>query len=228
MKPRICAAIIDKDLEAIRKVEPLVELFEVRIDLIGEGWPELAKQLKKPWIACNRSPDEGGNGEGNETGRIEELIKAVELGADMVDIEVRTENLEKFIPLIKKRARCLLSLHELERTPPLNDLKAMIQRELDAGADICKVITTAQTSEDNLTTLQLITEFPKIKIVSFAMGPLGATSRILCPLVGGYFTYASLGEGRESAPGQITVSHLRKIYEMLSGRERKIYKMESR
>jgi len=52
-------------------------------------------------------------------------------------------------------------------------------------------------------------------MVSFAMGHLGLVSRILCPLVGGYFTYASLGEGRESAPGQLTVGHLKKIYEMV-------------
>lgn len=216
MKPRICAVIINKDLKAAREIEPFVELFEVRIDLIGNGWPDLAKQLKKPWIACNRKNAEGGRWEKDEAGRIEELIKAVELGANIVDIELRTENLEKAIPLIKKRAKCLVSLHELKKTPPLNRLKEIVHRQLDAGADICKVITTAQSFEDNLTTLQLIAEFPKIKVISFAMGPLGFTSRIFCPLVGGYFTYASIREGKESASGQITVSHLSKIYGMMT------------
>ena len=215
MKPRICAAIINKDLQAIREIEPFVELFEVRIDLIGEGWPELAKQLKQPWIACTRSTEEGGKWTRDETEGIEELIKATELGADIVDIELRTRDLAKAIPLIKKRAKCLVSFHEIEKTPPLNELKAIVQKELEAGADICKVITTAQSFEDNLTTLQLLTAFPKIRIVSFAMGPLGLTSRVLCPLVGGEFTYASIGEGLESAPGQITVRHLRRIYEMV-------------
>ena len=40
-KPRICAVMVNKDLEAIREVEPLVDLLEVRIDLIGSGWQEL-------------------------------------------------------------------------------------------------------------------------------------------------------------------------------------------
>ena len=215
MKPRICAAIVNKDLQTVREIEPFVELFEVRIDLIGEGWPELAKQLKQPWIACTRSTEEGGKWTRDETGGIEELIKATELGADIVDIELRTRDLAKAIPLIKKRAKCLVSFHEIEKTPPLNELKAIVQKELEAGADICKVITTAQSFEDNLITLQLIAAFPKIRIVSFAMGPLGLTSRVLCPLVGGEFTYASIGEGLESAPGQITVRHLRRIYEMV-------------
>ena len=104
MKPRICIAITDKNITAIKEVEPFVELFEVRIDLIGEEWRDLAKELKKPWIACVRSQDEGGNWRGNDTEKIEELTNAVELGAEIVDIELRTHNLKGALPPIKKRA----------------------------------------------------------------------------------------------------------------------------
>jgi len=214
-RPRICAVIVNKDLAAIRAIEPFVELFEVRIDLIGDGWQEVVKQLHKPWIASNRCAEEGGKWEGDEAGRIEELVTATELGADIVDIELNTRNLEAAMPVIKKRARCLLSFHELKKTPPLNMMQGIIQRQLAAGADICKVITTAQRFEDNLTVLQLIAESPKTKMVSFAMGPLGLASRILCPLVGGDFTYASVEEGKESAPGQITARELRKLYDLI-------------
>jgi len=214
-RPRICAVIVSKDLDAIRAIEPLVELFEVRIDLIGDGWQELAKQLNHPWIACNRCAEEGGKWAGDEARRIDELLKAVKLGAEIVDIELGTRNLEEAIPVIKQRAKCLLSFHELEKTPSLDGMKGIVNRQLAAGADICKVITTAQRFEDNLTVLQLIAEFPQTKIISFAMGPLGLASRILCPLVGGDFTYASIEKGKESAPGQLTVRDLRKIYEMV-------------
>jgi 3-dehydroquinate dehydratase-1 len=214
-KPRICAAIVNKNLEVIKRVEPFVELFEIRIDLIGNGWQELVKQLNKPWVACNRIADEGGKWDKSETERIEELLKAVELGASIVDIELGTRNLGEAIQPIKNKTTCLLSFHDLEKTPPLVRMKDIVQQELDAGADICKVVTTAQRFEDNLAILQLITEFPKIKIVSFAMGPLGFTSRVLCPLVGGDFTYASIEKGQESASGQITVSDLRKLYNMV-------------
>jgi 3-dehydroquinate dehydratase type I len=216
-RPRICAVIVSKDLAAIKAIEPVVELFEVRIDLIGDGWQEVVKQLHKPWIACNRSAEEGGKWEGDEARRIEKLVTATELGADIVDIELNTRNLEAAMPIIKKRAKCLLSFHELEKTPPLDKMKGIVQQQLSAGADICKVITTARTFGDNLTVLQLIAEFPRTKIISFAMGPLGLASRILCPLVGGDFTYASIEEGKESAPGQITVRNLRAIYEMMAG-----------
>ena len=215
-RPRICAVIVDNDLEVVNEVKPLVDLFEVRIDLIGDGWQELVRQLSKPWIACNRSADEGGNWRGSDAGRIEELLKAIALGADMIDIELRTRNLKQAVGLIKKRAKCLLSFHELKGTPPLNEMKEIVQRQLEAGADVCKVVTTAQRFEDNLAVLQLITDFPQTKIVSFAMGPLGCPSRILCPLIGGYFTYASIKAGEESASGQITIGDLKRIYEMVA------------
>ncbi len=215
-KPRICAVIVNNDLEAVREVEPLVDLFEVRIDLIGDGWQKLVKQFKKPWIGCNRRVDEGGGWEGDEARRVEKLLKAIELGADIIDLELRTTSLKQAIELIKKRTKCLLSFHELRGTPPLNNMREIVRRQLEAGADVCKVVTTAQRFEDNLTILQLISEFPKTRIVSLAMGPLGFASRVLCPLVGGDFTYASIEQGKESASGQITVRELRKIYEMVA------------
>ncbi len=214
-KPRICAVIISNDPKAVKEVEPFVDLFEVRIDLISDGWQELAKQLNKPWIACNRSADEGGQWQGNEARRVEQLLQAIELGADIVDIELRTKNLEKIIQLIKKRRKCLLSFHDLEKTPPLEQMKGILSQQLKAGADICKIITTAQRFEDNLTVLRLISESPGVKLVSFAMGALGSMSRVLCPLVGGEFTYASIEQGKESARGQVTVKDLTEIYEMV-------------
>jgi len=215
-RPRICAVIADNDLEAIRGVEPFVELFEVRIDLIGDSWQELVKQLKKPWIACNRSADEGGSWRGSESKRREELLKAIELGAGIIDIEFVTGNLKEIVQTVKKKAKCLLSFHDLKGTPPSGRMKEIVQRELEAGADICKVVTTARKLEDNLAVLQLISEFPKARVISFAMGPLGFASRILCPLVGGDFIYASIEKGKESASGQITVRDLKKIYGMVA------------
>ena len=103
----------------------------------------------------------------------------------------------------------------MKGTPPLDRMREIVQKELEAGADICKIVTTARRFEDNLAVLQLIPDFPKARVVSFAMGPLGFASRILCPLFGGDFTYASIEAGKESASGQITAGDLSKIYGMV-------------
>jgi len=216
-KPKICAVIVNNDLGAIKNIEPLADLFEVRIDLIGDDWQKLSKQLEKPWIATNRTTNEGGTWQGNEARRIEKLLQAIELGADMVDIEYKTKNLANIIPLVKKRAKCILSYHDLEKTPPLDEMKIIVQRQLEAGADICKVVSTAREVEDSLTILELISEFPENKTIAFAMGQAGQISRVLSPLAGASFTYASIETGKQSAPGQITVKELRQIYGMLKG-----------
>jgi 3-dehydroquinate dehydratase type I len=212
---KICAVVINNDLEAVKDVEPLVDLLEVRIDLIGDGWQELTKQLNRPWIACNRCAEEGGQWQGSEARRIEKLLEAIELGADMVDVELRTKNLEKITQVVKRRTTCLLSVHDFGKTPVLSKLKEIARRQMEAGADICKIVTTARSLEDNLTVLQLISETPDAKLASFAMGPLGSLSRVLSPLVGGEFTYASIERGKESAQGQLTVKELRQLYDMM-------------
>lgn len=214
-KPRICVVIVNSDLKAVRKVEPFADLLEVRIDLIGDGWQKLVGQLSKPWIACNRSTAEGGRWRKSEAERIATLLGAIDRGADIVDIELRTANLKQIVARVKRQSKCLLSFHELARTPPLYKMKEIVNEQLAEGADICKVVTTAQGFTDNWSVLQLIKDFPGTNIVSFAMGHIGSVSRILGPLIGGYYTYASIKEGKESAPGQITVGDLRAVYEIV-------------
>ncbi|MBN1188917.1 MAG: type I 3-dehydroquinate dehydratase [Dehalococcoidales bacterium] len=216
-RPRICAAIVENDPGIIEKIESLVDLFEVRIDLIGPEWPELVKRIRIPWIACNRRPEEGGKGQQDEGQRVEELLRAVEAGAAIADIELKSKGLAEYVPLIKARARCLVSFHDYSGTPPFEFLVEVVRDEKRSGADICKVVTSAREFADNLTLLKLIGYFPGTDIVAFAMNEAGKTSRILTPLAGGYFTYASLAEGKESAAGQIPVKDLVEIYGCMKG-----------
>ncbi len=214
-KPVICVPIVSNDLAAINKIEPLTDLFEVRIDLIGKGWREVAGRLSKPWLACNRRMEEEGKWQGSESDRNSELLDAIGLGASIIDIELSTPGLMMVVNQIKGQAECLISYHNFKETPPLDKMREIIRKQIIAGADICKVVTTARTFSDNLAVLQLIKEFPGEKVVAFTMGAEGQISRILCPLAGGYFTYASISKGKESAEGQLTVEDLCKIYGML-------------
>jgi 3-dehydroquinate dehydratase I len=159
--------------------------------------------------------EEGGKWKSAEEKRIKELLCALDLGAPLIDIELGTPELDKIIKEVKGRAQIIVSYHNLQETPPVGRLKQIVTNELAAGADICKVVTTARSIGDNVTVLELITAFPDVKIISFTMGTAGQISRVLSPLVGGYLTWASAQDGSESAPGQITVEDLKKIYRML-------------
>lgn len=215
-KPEICGVIVDKQAMMASDSYDLPDLYEIRIDLIGNDWQEIIPRLNKPWIACNRPQSEGGKWTGEEKQRINELLRAAELGAGIVDIELNTPGLSSIVPLIKKRSKCLLSFHDFNKTPPLNELKAIVRKQIAAGADMLKVVTTANDFIDNSIVLELIRQFPRKKLTAFAMGHMGWPSRILSPLLGNGFAYASLAANMESAPGQIRYIELRKIYNMLA------------
>ena len=73
-----------------------------------------------------------------------------------------------------------------------------------------KIIGWADTVLDNLQYIKFNNEHPGH--VSFGMGEKGVTSRIMAPLSGALYTYASLDEGKELGPGQVPLNHLREIY----------------
>ncbi|MEN8613744.1 type I 3-dehydroquinate dehydratase [Dehalogenimonas sp. THU2] len=215
MNPAICAVITSSDEAAIAAAAPLADLYEVRIDLIGESWAGLARKLTKPWMACNRLATEGGAWRGTEAKRKQELLRALDMGASIIDLELATPNLEKMVELVKKRARCLVSHHDFTGTPASGMLIDIIKKELAAGADICKLVTTATIFDDNLRLLRLYGEFSDHNLICFGMGETGLLSRVMAPLAGAAFTYAALQTGRPSAPGQLTVAQMAELYRMI-------------
>ncbi len=214
--PRICASIISDNLTLVKMIEPEVDLLEIRQDLIGPDWRHLVKLITKPWIACNRRQEEGGKAIRDEARRTAELLEAGEVGASIIDIEYGTPNLIELIPAIKAKAQCLVSYHDYRATPALATLVGIVQGQRRAGADICKVVTQARCLQDNITILKLIRQSLPLEIIAFAMGDEGRISRILSPFAGGYLTYASAGNGLESAAGQIPLAELKEFYRYLA------------
>lgn len=214
--PEICACITSAaDLPAAVGVVDSVSLYEVRIDLIGEEWTEVVDHLPRPWIACNRLASQGGACTVNEDERLASLLRALDLGATIVDIELDAPGLGKFVESVKGRGTLLVSHHDLERTEGEETLAAIVHKQRRAGADICKLVTTAGSVSDNVTLLRLTRRLSWMPLVAFAMGEQGVISRVLAPLAGARFTYASLGRGHEAAPGQLTVGDLRTVYDTM-------------
>jgi len=214
-RPRICVALTNDDPAVITAVEPLTDYYEVRIDLIGPGWREVAGRLRRPWVATNRRREEGGAWPGSEDDRVDELLAALDLGAAIVDVELDAPGLPNLLRRGKSRGLWLFSYHNMERTPPLEELEAIVERMRAAGADIGKVVTAARSFDDNITVLRLLRAFPGFDLVAFAMGETGRLSRVLAPLAGACFTFAAAAAGRESAPGQVTAAEMRELYRTL-------------
>ena len=83
-------------------------------------------------------------------------------------------------------------------------------------ADVCKIITTAKSVEDNLVVLDFVSKSSKhAKLVCFAMGEFGKTSRLLSPVFGAFFTFACLDKKRKTAKGQLTIQEMKQAYRTL-------------
>lgn len=148
------------------------------------------------------------------------LITAIHAGAAFVDLEIEAP------PMMSKRLRretrengtvFVRSYHDYKGTDSIEALKALTEKCFAIGADIAKIVTMAapctgdNQSPDVDRVLSLYDHFDPAKLIAFAMGDAGKTSRIQCLAKGSPFTYASLNEEDTTAPGQMTTREMRDI-----------------
>ena len=222
MKPRICVSVSSTSPKELcrkaQRAEALsADLVEVRLDELSnhQEISTVAKSVEIPVVATNRPVSQRGSFAGPESERLSLLMDAVEGGAAYLDIESSTSQLDQVIETFRKTgAKIILSHHDYSRTPRISELKSTLTKLQKNNSDLCKIVTTARSLEDNLTILSLLkTNRRNNPLISFAMGKPGVWSRILSPFYGADFTYASLKRGLETAPGQPGISELRRIYE---------------
>jgi len=230
----ICIPIVanttDAALAQMEKGAPLADVLELRIDQIRDVDLEQlmnGKRSGKRILITNRHKDEGGGFSGSESERLALLQEAVALGADYVDIEASTEkyligDVRAQIEKHHHRTKLIISSHDFSGTPSDKTLRKRFDACRRIGGDIVKIVTHAHTVEDNLRVLGLI-PYARNKgrvIIALCMGGEGKISRVMAPLLGAYWSYASLEKGAESAPGQLTAEEMRLIYRLLGTEER--------
>lgn len=224
MTVKICASVTANNLRDMEKMISSAEkngadLIEIRLDYIKCKYnlKEVRKLSVLPLIATIRPLREGGLFEGSEEERIRLLYSAVDSDFDFIDVELSSKGSEAIIKrMIDGGAGTIISSHIFDSTPNLSTLNLIFKRELSTHADICKITTLAKEFKDNFRCLKFVEESSrKAKVACICMGELGIISRLLSPLFGGCFTYASVEKGKEAAPGQLTVAEMRKFYEIL-------------
>ncbi len=224
MTIKICAVVTATNIPDVKRMIEKAEqcgadIIEIRMDYLSEKFNvgEIRRFTSLPLIATNRFQREGGFFRGLNKERVEILLDAAASGFDFIDIELMANNSRKIVKRIKALGvKSIVSHHIFTLTPRLSEITKIYERELNAKGDICKIITTAKKIEDNLTCLRFVVEASKSNdVICFCMGELGVISRLLSPIFGGYFTYASVGRGKESADGQFTVAETKKFYELI-------------
>ena len=223
LKPRVCVVVTARSSEeAHETVKGLLqlkpELVEIRLDYLKGSIKlgQLRASTDIPLIATYRKHNEGGVGVHKRDDRTAILMDACKAGFDYVDLELSTVGLVEHVKEAKNLgAKVIVSYHNFNTTPNLEALQDILYQMKDRAADICKIIGTAEKPNDNLVYLQLLEDNPDVSLVTFGMGQNGGMSRIFSPFFGAALTFASMGRGRESAPGQLTLKELKSIYRAL-------------
>jgi 3-dehydroquinate dehydratase type I len=207
----ICVSVSHKD-QLEKAVGSGADLIELRLDLIGEQADSLFPAIPKsiPVVVTCRP----GIYKDEERARL--LKQGLELGAAFVDVE--TESPDAFLSEIKQSAdlhgaKLIVSYHNFERTPGLEDLESVMIACFERGAAIAKIATQVNGRDDILNLIALY-NLPGQKVI-LGMGPLGRILRVVSPYLGGAFTFASLEEGKETAPGQLSMKEMSELYKVI-------------
>lgn len=220
----LCIPVIAQDTEgAIKKIieaEKHADICEIRLDLMDSfQLDQITEAAKKPVIITYRSEKEGGKGAAEPSEIADMLITAAQKNADYIDVELSMPD-EWRNKVIRNRgnSRIIISTHITDNTPSSDDLNILLENSIRANGDIVKIVTMANSHDDNLRMLDLVSRAHKrdIKIIAFCMGAAGRMSRVFSLLLGGYLAFTSLETGEESAPGQIPVNEMKQLLEFFS------------
>jgi 3-dehydroquinate dehydratase I len=210
----ICVSLAEESLVGCLTALQEVDFAEIRLDRMHLSADDVGTLFSshRQLIATCRP------GRFPERDRKALLLAAIDAGAAYVDVEVESEDAYREEIIAKAKSQgcgVIVSFHDFERTPDRRKLLAILSRCFHAGADIAKIACTARWDEDNARLLGLLDR--KEKVVVVAMGERGRTTRIVAPLLGSPFTFASLRPGKETAEGQIDKEGLEELIGMLRG-----------
>jgi 3-dehydroquinate dehydratase type I len=224
---RICVSILPKNnVDALSLIEQAekakADFIEVRLDCfeVSRNLSELSKSTKIPLIAANKLQSEKGYFSGTGAERQQTLLNAAKSGFKYVDVDLANPKHKETVNKLKELGtKPIVSFHKFDGVLSSSEMGIILKRQISIGAAVCKIVTTANKIEDNLTVLNFISAMPsRVKLVCFCMGEKGKVSRILSPMFGAFFTFASLNQGSETASGQISIHDMRVAYELLGAK----------
>lgn len=198
-----CISVYGTSVEEILSLLEGQQMAELRGDLstlspsqVGE----VAASFHNLVITCRLSP----NILPQQGGAIIEA--ALENGAKYVDVEIDApKEFSDKVALYahKKGAKFIASFHSYDGTPCLDELYDIYRICKGRGADIVKIVTTANALSDAARTISLYNIVPdKSELIAFSMGERGRFTRYLSSLLGAPFTYTAHPRLEPTASGQ--------------------------
>jgi 3-dehydroquinate dehydratase/shikimate dehydrogenase len=202
-RPLVVETVIARTTRQLRALRDRAvgDMVELRLDHVEDL--DVAGALEgrtRPVIVTCRASWEGGAFTGDEASRLAVLQRAIDLGAEYVDVEWRADRR----PLVRRgNTKIVLSHHDFGCTP--GDLADRVAAMASEHPDVLKIAVHA----DRLTDCIVLRDTTRLDLphVAIAMGSAGQVSRLAPHVFGSLWTY-----GGAAAPGQIAARDLVDIY----------------
>ena len=192
-RQKVCCDVVEVRLD---KAVPPPDWLARCQAIQGRGWPVLLTARLK---------SEGGAWKGRDANRFNIFEEAMtELAG--VDIEWRSKIVFPVAILAKRKRRiCVISYHDFEKTPPLQQLEEVITEAQDL-ASIVKISTRLNEAGDEEVLRSLLARKWKRPLCVIGMGPAWTHTRLLFPKLGSCLAYGYLD--KRTAPGQLSAADL--------------------
>ncbi len=208
----ICVSLAEPTVKDCLQALKGLEFAEIRLDKMKVTTAE----VKKIFSAHHNLIATCRPGFQDREKRLELLTAAIRTGARYVDIELEADDLFKkeVIQLAQKKGcRIIVSYHNFDKTPEKPELEEIIGDCFASGGDVAKIACKVHTDKENVWLLSLLEE--ERPLVVFGLGNKGRLTRVIAPLLGSPFTYASRFKGKETAEGQLDLETLETLINVL-------------
>ena len=228
----ICTVLKDKNFDELLAALDECRMAEIRLDLCDVSEDEIEEIFSTadiPLVATCRIAETAKRHPEMSPVAVaslceKRLIAAIKAGASYADLEIEApkENLKRVKSACEDNGTLLIrSFHDFKGTDSTEALKAVVEKCVYHGADIVKIVTTANSAEDAVRVLALYDdpsclappqsgrhpapapETTEGRLIAFCMGAVGRESRMECLRKGAPFTYAALTAEDAAAPGQM-------------------------
>lgn len=220
----LCVPIFFADADQAKRdiaaaIEAGADLIELRVDTADsiEVVQSVARSFNAKYVFTCRAEYEGGHSTLPDDERIA-FVRDVRSADDYADVELQALPKNSIgIP----QNQIIGSAHDFKGRP--ERLYSLVEQMNASPAGVNKIVWMARSLRDNIEAFEILQQRQK-PTIALCMGEAGLISRVLAKKFGAFLTFASLRNESATAPGQVTIADIKRLYRWDALNERtKVY-----
>lgn len=210
----ICVSLGNLSASDVKKAIGNFNLLEIRFDLIDIVEADFLEFMKN----ADKLIATGRIGSKLDPNIVNYIEKSIDSGVKYVDIDYNERGYyPKALSLLKSSStKLILSYHNYNETPDIEDINSMISEMQLLEPDIIKLCFKANEIDDIVRTMFLYIMHPEIDLVAFNLGKKGCLSRLLALKAGAPLMYAALDSEHKIEKSQLTYYELNSLLKIIN------------